>query len=405
MKPGIAAWLLVALSSLTTLACCSGCGDGGSGDADGSTDADGDSDADADTDTDTDTDEVFDWQPLPEGYDCGPGCRQITFESIHSMAGMSTDGRYFTCATEANPDNNGIIVDIEKECWTYTFHPDPELEETLWSCSCVVEGEAIFKTFDMINDYLSITTLTFFDIENGTGQVLQKMEENPEAGGRYYKQMGFNDNYVAYEIMHFGNSGQVFLMDRGTEETTPISDDGITPFRTRMDGDYIVWKQGLDNKEIYAHQISTSTTWNLTDHPADQFWPQIDGTRVVWMDLRNGSDEDSYENADIYMYDFADDSLTRITEGEWVKVAPDISGDRIVWQDHRACQYPNEVQDFSEVDIWMHDLATGQDHQITSFEGGESRCLIAGGKVFFYMRVPEQPLLALFVQELSALGL
>jgi hypothetical protein len=77
MKPGIAAWLLVALSYLTTLACCSGCGGAGNDDADGSADADADTDADGDADTDADTDdncadsgEIFDWQPLPEGYDC-----------------------------------------------------------------------------------------------------------------------------------------------------------------------------------------------------------------------------------------------------------------------------------------------------------------------------------------------
>ncbi|MFO8072255.1 MAG: hypothetical protein R6V85_10315 [Polyangia bacterium] len=231
------------------------------------------------------------------------------------------------------------------------------------------------------------------------------MEENPEAGGRYYKQMGFNDNYVAYEIMHFDSRGQVFLMDRGTEETTPISDDDIVPFRTRMDGDYIVWQQGNASKEIYTHQISTSTTWNLTDHPSNQFCPQMDGTRVVWTDLRNSSEWDSYENADIYMYDFADESLTRITDGEWVQCYPDISGDRIVWQDYRACPYPNNPGDFSQVDVWMHDLATGQEHQITSFEGGETEVLIAGDKVFFWMRVPEEPIFAFFVQELSALGL
>ncbi|MFO8071816.1 MAG: hypothetical protein R6V85_08070, partial [Polyangia bacterium] len=88
-----------------------------------------------------------------------------------------------------------------------------------------------------------------------------------------------------------------------------------------------------------------------------------------------------------------------------VKYMPDISGDRVVWQDYRACDQPNNVEDFSQVDIWMHDLATGEDHQITTLDGAETGPLIAGGKVFFFKRVPNEPLFALFVQELSAVGL
>ena len=415
--PGIAAWLLVALSSLTTLACCSGCGDGGKA-SDAGTDGDGDADADTDTDTDTDADtednciesgDIFDWQPLPEGYDCGPGCRQLTFEPIFSPAGWSSDGRFVACSTEVNYGNRAIIIDTQNECWSYV--PHPKYENVYWQSSSSDEGSVAWTAYTY-NEPIANHTMLLLNILEDEICLLKEMESNSQEEGPRFLKISIDDNVVAYNIRHYGTShkdGQVFTLDLSNEETKPVSDADINSAKVLTDSGYVVWTDATDQTdiEIYAHRISTSTTWNMTDHPSDQFTPQMDGTRVVWTDLRNGDGEywGSYENADIYMYDFANDSLTRITDGEWVKYRPDISGDRVVWQDYRACDQPNNVEDFSQVDIWMHDLSTGEDLQITNLDGSESQPLIAGGKVFFFKRVPNEPLFALFVQELSALGL
>ncbi|MFO8074248.1 MAG: hypothetical protein R6V85_20495 [Polyangia bacterium] len=67
-------------------------GPDGSGDADSDSDADADADADSDSDSDSDgdtdacdpehavfTEGPWEWEDLPEGIDCGPGCQQLTF--------------------------------------------------------------------------------------------------------------------------------------------------------------------------------------------------------------------------------------------------------------------------------------------------------------------------------------
>jgi len=106
------------------------------------------------------------------------------------------------------------------------------------------------------------------------------------------------------------------------------------------------------------------------------------------------------------MYDFADEKLSRITDGGWIQMYPAISGDRIVWQDYRACNSPNNPSDFSNVDVWMHNLKTGTEHQVTSFEGSETSVQISGDKLFYTRwTTDDPPVFAVFVQDLKALGL
>jgi TolB protein len=105
------------------------------------------------------------------------------------------------------------------------------------------------------------------------------------------------------------------------------------------------------------------------------------------------------------MYDFATDELKRITDGKWVQMYPAISGDRIVWQDYRACDYPNNQSDFSNVDVWMYDLKTGKEYQITTLEGSETEVQISGDKLFYRRWTRTDPnVFAVFVQDLKVLG-
>ncbi|MDD5307251.1 MAG: hypothetical protein PHU25_08015, partial [Deltaproteobacteria bacterium] len=183
-----------------------------------------------------------------------------------------------------------------------------------------------------------------------------------------------------------------------------------TAFRVRADGDYVIWEDGQDIglPDIWAHKISTGKTWNLTNHQSGQWLPRMDGTRVVWSDLRNGPNpslDGSLAHQDIYMHDFVTGETTGITNANWIHYGPDISGDRIVWEDYRACSDPNNKYDWDGIDIWTYDLKTKTEHQLTSYPGSESEPQVDGDRVYYLRQVPTTGVFAIFVQELSALGL
>ena len=139
-----------------------------------------------------------------------------------------------------------------------------------------------------------------------------------------------------------------------------------------------------------------------------QMTMRADDERIVWADLRDSETQDPLGypvTMDIYMHDIRAKQEVRITSGEWIQMAPDISGHRIVWQDHRSADNPKSQYDFSGRDIWMYDLETGQEHQITSFEGTEESPIIDGDIVVYLRFLPELGYPVLFMQDLTALGL
>jgi beta propeller repeat protein len=122
-----------------------------------------------------------------------------------------------------------------------------------------------------------------------------------------------------------------------------------------FDGTLILWadgRNGYGNYDIYMYDLSTNSEKQITSDPADQYYPAISGTRIVWEDMRNGY-------ADIYMYDLSTNTETRITTYSTSEMFPDISGNRIVWDDHRN---GNEG-------IYMYDLSTGIEKLITNSTG------------------------------------
>jgi len=92
--------------------------------------------------------------------------------------------------------------------------------------------------------------------------------------------------------------------------------------------------------------------------------PVISGNRIVWSDSRNG-------NNDVYMYDILTGAETQITTNSATQSNPDISGDRIVWQDKRNGKW----------DIYMYDISTGAETQITTDSADQESPAISGNRI------------------------
>jgi beta propeller repeat protein len=124
-------------------------------------------------------------------------------------------------------------------------------------------------------------------------------------------------------------------------------------------GNTIVWQDDRNgNWDVYIHDLSAKTEIHTTNK-SNQVFPQIYGKRVVWEDEHNGIH-------DIYLQDLATKKQTRITTSGKA-LYPKIYDNRIVWMDGRNGGSLNEYNyPVGNWDIYMYDLSTSKEYQITT---------------------------------------
>jgi len=117
-------------------------------------------------------------------------------------------------------------------------------------------------------------------------------------------------------------------------------------------------------------------------------------SRSVWVDNRNSAGSHIlWGNSDIYLHDLQIHKTTAITTHAAQQNHPDVGGDKVVWEDWRnnpGTITPKYGNDYKNSEIYLKDLKTNKEHQITSFpnsgnRGRESRPRLAGDRVFFRM--------------------
>jgi beta propeller repeat protein len=371
------------------------------------------------TDTGSDTDDValpdleclleqgatVEWSPnQPSEIDCGPGCAQVVFEEIHPYGEWDVSGRYLAYTVGGPGGGQGKVVDLETGMIATLLHP--EWGGDVWLFDPHIDGDTIvFAAF--LYDWVEEWEVDIVDLVSGTWLRCLHGEAPVDSEDviQYGTPVRQGDLLAAIETSIATNAGRLLLCDTGAGTIEPLTPERAGLVDTRMAGDHVVWQDSLteNDAEIQAHRISTGETWSLTEDPAGQFGPRTDGTRVVWTDLRKGDGSvhtsTTWGHADVYMYDFDTGELTAITDQDWLQLYPDISGDRVVWQDSRDCLFPNHPGDTSNLQIWMYDLATGEEHRITSTPGYWTKPRIDGDRVFF------TDTYGIYVQDLFTLGL
>ncbi|AKB50125.1 cell surface protein [Methanosarcina barkeri str. Wiesmoor] len=140
--------------------------------------------------------------------------------------------------------------------------------------------------------------------------------------------------------------------------------------------DKIVWGERYSNSgnNIYMYDFYTSKETQITTS-GSAYDPDIYGDRIVYIDNRNAlaysTKEDIYLH-DIYMYDLSTKKETQITTSGKAWINPDIYGDKIVWQ---------EIHN-QKVDIYMYNLSTKKEIQITN-SGSAISPAIYGNRIVY----------------------
>jgi len=172
----------------------------------------------------------------------------------------------------------------------------------------------------------------------------------------------------------------IFLIFVSSAASAPIGErthNFITPEITNGAGDPSDDQILLDEVSIEGNATESIqaaapniTETQITTNESDQWDPDIYGNRVVWTDYRN--DNGSYTNSDIYMCDLATKKETQITtDGSNYHFSPAIYGNRIVWEDYRN----------GNGDIYMYNLSTSKETQITTNGLGSWSPDIYGDKI------------------------
>lgn len=162
-------------------------------------------------------------------------------------------------------------------------------------------------------------------------------------------------------------NADIYMFNISAGEEQQVSTDDSLQIGPKIYEDRVVWTDTRNGSaDIYMYNITSSEETQLTDNEFDQWYPDIYGDRVVWEDTRNG-------NADIYLYNITSGEEIQITADEAPQVDPVIYGDIIAWTDTRNVNLTGDegnltLQDVlsSNSDIYMYNISSGEEIQVTN---------------------------------------
>jgi beta propeller repeat protein len=132
--------------------------------------------------------------------------------------------------------------------------------------------------------------------------------------------------FVEYESSAPGSIGQVIALPLSGAPGFAVAPSAVHQDRPALDGDWLVLEEyrSASDAVIRAYNLTTGELRDVS--PTADFRTNADvlGTRVVWEDYRDGS-------ADIYLFDLATGEEHPLVTGAGHSAAPRLTGDGVVW--------------------------------------------------------------------------
>ncbi|AFV25262.1 cell surface protein [Methanolobus psychrophilus R15] len=209
-----------------------------------------------------------------------------------------------------------------------------------------------------------------------SGEIRQLKTPSYSHSTEYYSPAIHEDRVVWVEETL--NGSIIYFYNISTNETSPLVETSVNP-NPAIYNDLLVWQDDSNGSwDIYMYNIATGEEQQITkDSTSDQMNPVIYEDIIVWQDDRNYNEARSHENVeyiseffrmlqrsdfsqmwDIYMYNISTGEEKQITTHVSNQINPAIYGDTVVWQDYRNWNW----------DIYMYNLSSEEMRQITTNE-------------------------------------
>ncbi len=166
--------------------------------------------------------------------------------------------------------------------------------------------------------------------------------------------------YVHDDIVYGNTLLSLLDLRTGEDRTVTNISDGHSDVDVLIDGSRVVWadmKVYLDGHRDYLGKLTVLDLESgeqtvVTPGKGPKSEPSLDGRRVVWTDGRGPDD-------DIWMYDFLEKWEYPICCSPRFQTEPDIYGTTVVWSDGR------NVSTRDQVDVFTYDVGTGVEERLT----------------------------------------
>ena len=375
--------------------------DGGDTDSDSDTDADTDSDSDTDSDTDTGpytTDAgPWEWQDNPDGgEDCGPGCRQVTFSDDvranewdvwEDIVVFSGDFRRIY-ATNYLESETLIVPQV---------HANAPIQGSQNGAllPAFYENKLVYQLF-ISSQLPPRSELVVADFSQHVQKVVWQRDELGTDDDAYGTISSLDIHGTA--ITSSAGCGTPTNVNLCTYPA-PYPTDGVA----LIDGYFVVFTTVWDNKLVFldatewpthdvrGYDLDAEEFFDVTDDDYYQNTPRIGSDKVVWQDFRYSdyAPWEKHSNTVIFAKDLDTGVTTQLTDGSAIAASPDVHGDVAVWLDWRHCADPqgDVYMDFECAEVYGHNLATATEARITNIpDRAKSTPRIWGDRVFVEMK-------------------
>jgi beta propeller repeat protein len=323
------------------------------------------------TDKDAGSGAPWAWTDNPESEDCGRGCTQLTFEDrVNEMQWdiwedklVYADGWWRIFVVDISDKKTLQIPDVYPE-----YPSSRSASSKVTNAYPAIFQNTIFYSLG-VGDTPHRHEIVRVDLASSAQQVIWQREDH---GSEYF----LPEELDVYKdcLVTSGSTGDPANRALGFHEPPWPSTGEVLIDRT-YGGNNSVWGNtlvfwALDGmrEDIRGYDFSTEKFFSVTNDDEYQYAPRIHNRRVVYMDLRLGESNTrgTWAHGAIFMKDLDLGEVLQITDGSALASYPDIYGDIIVWMDWRNCEYPNNKNDLSAIEIWGHNLKTGSSFQITN---------------------------------------